>query len=235
MCNVESTFEANENPITLPIDNVNPNATAVRMFINLVFLLFRFISDIFFTKIVHLVVNLNVIYFVFKPLFFALTTNRCFKTIQSNTFVEKNMKNSKIKRLFLTDILLIPTFIGIVVTGLGLHVAVHHHYVSNTIWKPLHLAFACLSVILVIMHIYQHLGWYKGLLNRTAAKRSQITAILSILFIITTLSGFLIYINSYWGALHYKLGIILVIISLVHIGKRLGWLIKNISATKSMH
>ena len=137
------------------------------------------------------------------------------------------MKNSKIKSLVLIDIALIPIFIGVIITGFGLHDVVHHQASTNLMWKPLHILFAALSLIVSIVHIHQHWGWYRGIINGTKTKKCRVTTALTVLFILTTLSGLLIYIIPTVGVKHYILGLALMLLAFLHIAKRFKWLIKN--------
>ena len=133
------------------------------------------------------------------------------------------MKNSKIKSLVLIDIALIPIFIGVSVTGIKLHIATD----DISMWMLLHIVFAALSLIVGSVHIYQHWSWYKGLFNRTKAKRCRLTIALSVLFVVVVLSGLLAGVNPVVGVLHHKLGVLMTLISFIHIAKRFKWLVNN--------
>lgn len=138
------------------------------------------------------------------------------------------------RALFLTDLLLLITFIPAVVTGFGLHWAGHqncHNLWHN--WAVAHALFTLIFAIVAAVHIYGHWGWYKSLFNNGLGNKSRVTVLLTALMLAAVVTGNIVLFrhqgaNSDLGLLHYALGILLTIFSLGHFAKRCKLLFKNL-------
>ena len=137
----------------------------------------------------------------------------------------------KRRALFWTDLLLIPVFIATAISGLGLHYAGHnepHEIWEN--WSLVHVISAVLWLGLGIYHIYRHWAWYKSLFKSTKGK-SLVSILLSFVFLILIVTGIILLgiingPNSHIGLLHYIIGLVLIVLSLIHIITRWRTLIK---------
>ena len=144
----------------------------------------------------------------------------------------------KINKLFLVDLLLLVLFLLTVASGFGMHAAGHgtSHEVWHG-WAVFHVLSTLFFVVATIAHIYMHWNWYKGLFTSSRGKKSRVTIIVSILFIVLTITGILAFIipegaNSPLGLAHYKVGIVCAILFAGHIIKRHKILWKGLTKRK---
>ena len=138
------------------------------------------------------------------------------------------------KRIFVIDWILIVVFIMSAISGFGLHVAGHggtHEVWHN--WAVFHVFVSMLFLIAVIFHVAMHLEWYKGIIKNGIGRKSKVTAVLSIIFLLLSVTGIVLLgvsgANSPLGLWHYKTGIIMTIIAVWHIIKRLSVLKKSLN------
>lgn len=130
------------------------------------------------------------------------------------------------KRIFVIDWILIVVFIVSAISGFGLHVAGHgssHEIWHN--WAVFHVLGSILFLIVVIFHVATHLEWYKGIIKKGIGSKSKVTAILSVIFLLLSVTGLALLgingANSLLGLWHYKIGVITIVIALGHVIKRL--------------
>lgn len=141
------------------------------------------------------------------------------------------------KRIFVFDWILIVVFIVSAISGFGLHVAGHggsHEIWHN--WAVFHVLGSILFLIAVIFHVAMHLEWYKGIIKKGIGSKSKVTAILSVIFLLLPVTGFvLLGINgasSPLGLWHYKIGVITTVITLGHVIKRLSVFRKSLNCRR---
>lgn len=83
-----------------------------------------------------------------------------------------------------------------------------------------------------IFHITTHWGWYKGVIRNGFGKKSKITVALSVVFFLVSVTGIILLgvngANSYIGLLHYKIGIVTIVLCVGHILKRIPLLRKSL-------
>lgn len=83
-----------------------------------------------------------------------------------------------------------------------------------------------------IFHITTHWGWYKGVIRNGLGKNSKITVALSVVFFLVSVTGIILLgvngANSYIGLLHYKIGIVTIVLCVGHILKRIPLLHKSL-------
>lgn len=136
------------------------------------------------------------------------------------------------KIIYLTDFVLVPLFILTLYTGIKLHVAGHdvNHEIWHN-WAIFHTIVSLLFTISGIIHVKAHWTWYKGLKTKGMKGKSKSVLMLSLTFIPIVITGIsLLYIegaNSSTGLLHYKTGLIAGISGIVHILKRLRFLVNG--------
>lgn len=129
------------------------------------------------------------------------------------------------KRIFVVDWILLAVFILTAFTGLELHAAGHggsHELWHN--WAVFHIIASILFVIATLFHVQTHWGWYKGWVKHGLGKKSRVTVIVSVLFVILSATGLILVgiegANSFIGLWHYKIGIVSSLLFLGHIIKR---------------
>ena len=137
------------------------------------------------------------------------------------------------KRIFVIDWILIVVFIVSAISGFGLHVVGHgssHEIWHN--WAVFHVLSSVLFLVAIIFHVTTHWGWYKGIIKNGIGRKSKVTAVLSIVFLLLSVTGIILLsvsgANSPLGLWHYKIGIITTVIALGHIIRRLPVLRKSL-------
>ena len=130
------------------------------------------------------------------------------------------------KRVFIIDWILIVVFIVSAVSGFGLHMAGHwdSHEVWHN-WAVFHVLVSVLFLVAIIFHVTTHWGWYKGIIKNGIGRKSKVTALLSIVFLLLSVTGIVLFgvngANCLLGLWHYKIGIVMTVIAVGHIIKRL--------------
>ena len=143
---------------------------------------------------------------------------------------------NKRRLIYLTDAILIPLFVLSLYSGIQLHIAGHgtEHDIWHN-WAVFHTIDSLLFAFFGIIHIKSHWFWYKGLKNkkreRKTRRKQKIVLLLTFIFIWVIITGiwllcFVEGANSPFGKLHYKAGLLMGILGLLHIVKRLR-LLKN--------
>ena len=137
------------------------------------------------------------------------------------------------KKIFVIDWILFFVFVLSAFSGIGLHIAGHgnnHELWHN--WAVFHVLGSFLFLITVIFHITTHRGWYKGAVRNGLGKKSKITAVLSVVFFLVSVTGIILLgvdgANSYIGLLHYKIGIVTIVLCIGHLLKRISLLRKSL-------
>ncbi len=130
------------------------------------------------------------------------------------------------KKIFVIDWSLFLVFVLSAFSGIGLHIAGHgnsHELWHN--WAVFHVLSSFLFFVTAIFHITTHWGWYKGIIKNGLGKKSKITVVLSVVFLLVSVAGIILLgvngANSYIGLLHYKIGIFTIILCIGHILKRI--------------
>ena len=137
------------------------------------------------------------------------------------------------KKIFVIDWILFFVFVLSAFSGIGLHIAGHgnnHELWHN--WAVFHVLGSFLFLITVIFHITTHRGWYKGAVRNGLGKKSKITAVLSVVFFLVSVTGIILLgvngTNSDTGLLHYKIGIVTIVLCIGHLLKRISLLRKSL-------
>ena len=118
-------------------------------------------------------------------------------------------------------------------SGIGLHIAgygINHELWHN--WAVFHVLTSFLFFVISIFHITTHWGWYKGNIKNGLGKKSKITVVLSVVFFLVSVTGIILLgvagANSYIGLLHYKIGIVTIVLCIGHLLKRISLLRKSL-------
>ena len=134
------------------------------------------------------------------------------------------------KRIFVIDWILIFVFILSATSGFGRDRAWHessHERWHN--WSVFHTLWSVSFLVAIIFHVTTHLGWYKGIIKNGIGRKSKITALLSIVFLLLSVTGIVLLgvtgANSPLGLWHYKMGVIMTVIAIGHIIKRISALL----------
>ena len=115
-------------------------------------------------------------------------------------------------------------FIASAITGFGLHTAAGHDtsHENWQMWSVAHTIASLLWLLSATAHIKRHKLWYKDIASKGISHKRWITFFLSLLFLMTVCTGIVLitYVtgaNSSLGLMHYKLGLLLLTFSLIHI------------------
>lgn len=135
------------------------------------------------------------------------------------------------KKIFIIDFALVPLFLLTASTGIGLHLAGHgsnHELWHN--WAVAHVVMSVLFMIGVVYHVGTHKMWYKGIVKNGVGKKNRVTAVVSVLFAVVTLTGLALLgidgANSGVGLWHYRFGLLATVFFAGHIAKRTSTLRK---------
>lgn len=130
------------------------------------------------------------------------------------------------KKIFVIDWSLFFVFVLSAFSGIGLHISGHgnnHELWHN--WAVFHVLTSFLFFVTTIFHITTYRGWYKGIIKNGVGKKSKITVILSVVFFLVSVTGIILLgvngPNSDIGLLHYKTGIVTIVLCTGHILKRI--------------
>lgn len=164
---------------------------------------------------------------MFKNADACIGCGKCIKTCPHNVFFKLD-KTVSVRKVdtginFHIESLLPIAFLASAITGIGLHIAGHgtsHAVLQN--WEAAHISASLFWLLLVAVHVKRHKHWYKTLISKGITNKRWIIFFLSILFLIVAITGILlgVYIKEAFtpiGSLHYKLGILLLVLSLIHI------------------
>ena len=139
------------------------------------------------------------------------------------------------KKLFVIDWCLVMAFALTAFSGFELHVAGHFstHEVWHN-WAVFHTLSSLAFIITSILHVQTHWGWYKGLITKGLGKKSRVTVVLSLIFLIASVTGIVLLgvqgCCSGIGMWHYKMGILLTLVGVGHLVKRFSILRKSLGS-----
>lgn len=162
---------------------------------------------------------------VFNDASACIGCGKCVKACPNGVFsrfdaFDNTCRAVKISLLF--EKLLPLAFVSSAITGICLHIAGHgsSHEVWHS-WAVAHIVATLIWVISVCFHVWRNRHWYKTFVSKGFIKKHFVNLVLLSLFVIATFTGIilLVYVegaNSSTGLWHYKLGILLLLFSLVH-------------------
>lgn len=136
------------------------------------------------------------------------------------------------KKIFVIDRTLVILFILTAVSGFGLHIAGHgaEHSIWHN-WAVFHVVASVMLLVAVSFHIITHKGWYRSVISSGIGRKSRVTAVLSLIFFIVSLTGLVLLgvsgANTEMGLWHYVSGIVFTVLSAGHIIKRIPLLRKS--------
>ncbi|HLO59547.1 MAG TPA: DUF4405 domain-containing protein [Bacteroidales bacterium] len=103
-------------------------------------------------------------------------------------------------------------------------------------WSAFHKISIVAFSAFILVHIYRHWKWYKGVITKKLISKNQQVLVLSLLFILVALTGLIPWfidllngdqiVRESFIEIHDKLALILSVYLILHIVKRLRWLFK---------
>ncbi len=151
----------------------------------------------------------------FRPLY----QKNKLKSIKINIGIMKFTTNIKI------DLALIPTFLLLIISGIGLHVTDEFtNYVVWHNWAVTHVIAGTLFLVLGIFHIKGHWPWFRSL-AKSIKKKSKPNMILTLLFLFETVTGIILLAfieggGSHIGRWHWVVGLVMIVFGIGHLIKR---------------
>lgn len=145
---------------------------------------------------------------------------------------------TKGRSVFMVDLSLILVFMLLIYSGLMLHVTSHiTNHAEWEYWAEYHSIVGLVSLVLGWLHIKAHWNWYKGLFKNGIGKRSKVTVVVSILFLVLIVTGLILIFfvnggNSPIGLWHYRFGLAIALLLIVHTAARFPLLTKGLGAKK---
>lgn len=139
------------------------------------------------------------------------------------------------KKVFAIDWWLVALFLITAISGFGMHISgvrCSHEVWHN--WAVVHTLSSIFFLIAGIMHIQTHWDWYKGWFKKGLGNKSRVTALLSIVFILISITGIILLVavdgaNSGMGLWHYRIGIIMTVVGFCHTMKRIPILKRSLA------
>lgn len=131
---------------------------------------------------------------------------------------------NKGRLIFITDLLLLPVFVVCFYTGVRLHLAGHASLLAIVqSWAVAHVCASLIFLLLVLLHVKCHWAWYRSLKSGCKGRKKMVL-FLSVVFVFVSLSGISLFFfssdDAHAGLLHYKLGLLFGVLSVLHILKR---------------
>ena len=145
----------------------------------------------------------------------------------------------KRKRMFYTDAALVPLFLLTLVTGLTLHGAGHAPgHADRQFWALSHLVSGAAFPLAGLLHVGMHWGWYRTLAKGVDSK-SRLTLLLSLLFAVAVATGIGLLLSrgghhASMGLMHYKTGLVMGLVALLHLGKRFRTLLRGLKGCQAV-
>lgn len=151
----------------------------------------------------------------------------------------KNISKSRIN--YYVDLLIIPPFLLLIITGLFM-LAYHSGKPypeaiigkNGNFWLSVHQVLAFISFVMIAVHLYLHFSWIKKLFSGKLKNKYRIRNLaLFILFFATTLTSVLPWLilgesdfATLLLGLHNKIGLLLIIFLIIHLYTYFGWLFR---------
>lgn len=130
--------------------------------------------------------------------------------------------------------------ISIIMMFSGLFLQIKYHFIRKgaldedyLFWSNIHTITSILFAILVVFHIVKHWKWFKAVVRKKLFSKNRPVIILSSVFLITTITGFIAYslklngidvgMRKVFVEIHDKIAIILMFFLVAHFLKRIKW------------
>lgn len=131
------------------------------------------------------------------------------------------------KKIFAIDWIMLFTFVPSFVSGVGLHAAGHGAaHETWHLWAVAHVLASLPFLVAAAFHVATHRRWYEAVFRSGPGRRSRATAALSLAFVSVVLTGFVLLGveggGSSVGLWHYRMGIVVGVLSVGHLLKRIS-------------
>jgi ferredoxin len=175
----------------------------------------------------------------------------------SNTKPDNYSSKKTIRRAFVVNIGLIFFAIAMSLSGFVIQLKYHMGHNSglesnNSVlgigyynWTNIHKTSIIIFSILMTFHFFIHWKWYTTIINKKLASRNKLQIILSIIFILVAITGYIPWIINLSGGsdiarksfieIHDKIAILLFVLLTLHLTTRLKWYITTLDKLKNKH
>lgn len=178
-------------------------------------------------------------------------------TMISNTKPDNHSSKKSIKQAFIVNTGLFLFAIAMSFSGFVIQLKYHMGHISGLVsdnsglgisyynWTNIHKTSIIIFSILMTFHISIHWKWYKTIIIRKLAQRNRLQLILSIVFILVAITGFIPWIINFSGGsdiarksfieIHDKIAILLFILLTLHMTTRLKWFVTTLDRLRNKH
>ena len=142
------------------------------------------------------------------------------------------------KRIFVVDWVLLASFVTIAISGIVMHI-LHDHYghcfcnrspIMN-LWDTMHIVAAVVFTLATLLHVWQHLAWYKQIFKSGIGSRSKVSLLLTLVVVVMIVTGGVLWFgpcNNHLGLWHMWIGIAMAVAVAYHVIKRWKVLVKSL-------
>ncbi len=170
---------------------------------------------------------------------------------------DNNSSREKLKLVFIVNLGLLIFGLAMSFSGFVIQFKYHMGHNSgietdNTVlgigyynWTNIHKISIIIISILVTYHFFLHWKWYKTIIIKKLAARNKLQIILSIVFILVAITGYIPWIINLSGGseivrkffieIHDKIAILLFVLLTIHLTNRLKWYITTLDRLKNKH
>lgn len=115
--------------------------------------------------------------------------------------------------------------------------------INYSVWSLIHKISILIFTFLMVYHIALHWKWFKAIIKKKLMSKNKVVIILSIIFILVTISGYIPWIimltkgeiplRIIFIEIHDKIALILMVFLIGHVLKRMKWYRSAISKFKN--
>jgi hypothetical protein len=175
----------------------------------------------------------------------------------SNTKSDTKSSKKTIKQAFIVNIGLLISGLAMSHSGFVIQLKYHMGHNSgvesdNSVfeigynnWTNIHKTSVIIISILMTYHFLMHWKWYKTVINKKLASGNKLQMILSIVFILAAITGYIPWIIHLSGGsdisrkflieVHDKITLLLFVLLTIHTTNRLKWFVTTLDKLKNEH
>jgi polyferredoxin len=165
----------------------------------------------------------------------------------------KQVKNSsfeKTKLTFIVNIGLVVFGFAMTISGFLIQIRFHMSHdsvleIGYYIWSNIHKISIIGISILMTYHFLKHWKWYKMIINKKLVAKNSLQLILSIVFLLVAITGFIPwiidlsngseYLRTSFIEMHDKIALLLFVLLMIHFTKKLKWYRTTLDRLNNKH
>jgi hypothetical protein len=174
-----------------------------------------------------------------------------------NKIPDNNSSMKKIKLAFIVNICLLISGLAMSFSGFVIQFKYHMGHnpglesdisvlgIGHYNWTNIHKTSIIIFSILMVYHFFTHWKWYKTIIIKKLAARNKLQVVLSIVFILVAITGYIPWIINLSGGsdiarkffieIHDKITILLFVLLTLHLTNKLKWYITTLDRLKNKH